>query len=163
MKTCKTCETDKPLSEFYKMGKGHAAHCKPCYNKLCTARQLKNRRENPQKWLEYDRKMRSKKDPRARKGHQLKSQFGVSIREYEVLLMIQEGGCAICGTSDPGSGKVYFSVDHDHSCCPGKKSCGKCVRGLLCGRCNFGLGLFKDDTNALKNAVNYLEKYAALH
>lgn len=27
-------------------------------------------------------------------------------------------------------------VDHDHDCCPGGWSCGRCVRGLICSECN---------------------------
>ena len=50
------------------------------------------------------------------------------------------------------------AVDHDHSCCPGKKSCGKCVRGLLCSMCNSGLAFFQDDPRRLFSAVKYLEQ-----
>lgn len=50
-------------------------------------------------------------------------------------------------------------VDHDHKCCKGKTSCGKCVRGLLCGPCNKFLGLIGDRTKALLNGVDYLDKY----
>lgn len=31
-------------------------------------------------------------------------------------------------------------IDHDHRCCPGDVSCGKCVRGIVCSRCNTGIG-----------------------
>lgn len=49
------------------------------------------------------------------------------------------------------------AVDHDHSCCPGKTSCGKCVRGLLCGNCNTILGRMRDDASALLRAAKYLQ------
>lgn len=49
-----------------------------------------------------------------------------------------------------------FVVDHDHTCCPGKRSCGRCVRGLLCNRCNRALGQFGDDIETLRRAVAYL-------
>ena len=47
-------------------------------------------------------------------------------------------------------------VDHDHGCCAGPTSCGKCVRGLLCARCNFVLGLL-EESPALLPA--YLTEY----
>jgi len=58
--------------------------------------------------------------------------------------------CAICGSYEKPS------IDHDHSCCPGEKSCGKCVRGTLCGSCNLGLGAFKDDPARIVRAAEYL-------
>ena len=64
-------------------------------------------------------------------------------------------GCQICGTTE---GTLH--VDHDHACCPGQKACcGKCVRGLLCGSCNRGLGLFRDDLQRVTAAAAYLARY----
>jgi hypothetical protein len=54
-------------------------------------------------------------------------------------------------------GNGGFHVDHDHACCPGTRSCGKCIRGMLCNRCNTGLGMFLDDPNRLRHAASYLE------
>lgn len=63
-------------------------------------------------------------------------------------------GCQICGTT-----ATTMHVDHDHACCPGQKaSCGKCVRGLLCGPCNRGIGLFRDDLTRVEAAARYLKK-----
>lgn len=72
------------------------------------------------------------------------------------LLLSQDNRCAICKTSD--SGRRKWHVDHDHSCCPGQNTCGMCVRGLLCGKCNAGLGMFKENIDSLNNAINYLQK-----
>jgi len=85
----------------------------------------------------------------------LRSKHGITAAQYDVLLAGQEGVCAICGTSEP-RGRGRFHVDHDHSCCPGKKSCGKCIRGLLCGNCNPGLGAFSDNPDLLIAAAAYL-------
>lgn len=49
------------------------------------------------------------------------------------MLQEQGGVCAIC-KQPPRRNKLH--VDHDHSCCPGKRSCGRCIRGLLCASCN---------------------------
>ena len=81
--------------------------------------------------------------------------FGLDREAFDAMLHAQGGACAICGTTDPG--KSYWNVDHDHSCCaPGSPVCGKCVRGLLCSRCNHGLGNFKDDPDRLRAAITYL-------
>lgn len=68
----------------------------------------------------------------------------------------QGGSCPMCLTHlDPMHSKTH--VDHDHSCCSGKRSCGMCVRGIVCSTCNTGLGMFKDSQAILGRAINYLE------
>jgi hypothetical protein len=69
-------------------------------------------------------------------------------------------GCAICGVMSPGGLYDTWHTDHDHKCCPDSNSCGKCVRGLLCWRCNVGLGIFSDDIDSLISASVYLLSYA---
>ncbi|WP_442807304.1 endonuclease VII domain-containing protein [Streptomyces sp. NBC_01751] len=81
--------------------------------------------------------------------------YGITAEEYDALLADQGGGCGVCGIEACTTGKA-FAVDHDHACCPGRKSCGKCIRGLLCTNCNQGLGKFKDDPKLLRNAIDYL-------
>lgn len=79
--------------------------------------------------------------------------YGIDKTQYEAMLAGQQFRCAICYET--------FSkdhVDHDHKCCPGERSCGRCVRGLLCEDCNRGLGSFHDDPVALLNAIEYLLK-----
>ena len=89
----------------------------------------------------------------------LKTRYNISPERYKQILAEQGGVCAVC--SNPPVGKQRFlAVDHDHSCCPGPKSCGKCVRGLLCQRCNTALAYFQDDENLLALAIQYLRAYA---
>lgn len=59
-------------------------------------------------------------------------------------------GCDLCGDD------TRLFIDHDHACCPGAKSCGKCVRGAICQHCNTGLGYFRDDPRILMAAIKYL-------
>ena len=78
-------------------------------------------------------------------------------------MFIEQGGrCAICGEEgDPDKRHRPLAIDHDHDCCPTNKgACGDCVRGLLCGNCNNGLGRFGDDPALLRRAIEYLEKEA---
>jgi hypothetical protein len=89
----------------------------------------------------------------------LRSNYGITPKQYADMLEAQGGVCAICGSPDPG-GKPHFAVDHDHSCCPGSRSCGRCVRGLLCAKCNNGIGMFADSPDRLRGAIAYLEEYA---
>jgi Recombination endonuclease VII len=78
--------------------------------------------------------------------------------KYDAMLVEQNGVCAICKLPDPMEGK-RLAVDHDHSCCPGRKSCGECVRGLLCSRCNHMLGHSKESEELLQRAIDYLKIY----
>src|SRR5690606_3646129 len=80
----------------------------------------------------------------------------VTPHRWAATLRAQGNSCGICGTQDPG--KRGWHTDHDHSCCPGAKSCGLCFRGLLCANCNQGLGFFKDNLNSLRAAEAYLER-----
>jgi hypothetical protein len=67
---------------------------------------------------------------RVRLGH-----YNVTKEFVHRLLEFQRGSCAICGSRNAGSKSLH--IDHDHVCCPGRRSCGDCVRGLLCSGCNW--------------------------
>ena len=71
--------------------------------------------------------------------------YDITPEQFEELNTYQKGVCWIC-KHVPSSKKLH--VDHDHRT-------GK-VRGLLCYRCNVGLGFFKDDIDRLEDAVQYL-------
>jgi hypothetical protein len=87
--------------------------------------------------------------------------FGLTPEAFDALLAAQGGRCAICGTDDPKRGNRVstWTVDHDHGCCPGKKSCGRCVRGLLCSPCNRGIGILGDDPIVAEAAAAYLWRH----
>jgi hypothetical protein len=90
---------------------------------------------------------------------QLRRRYGFTPADVAALLATQQGVCAICATPDPG-GNGTFCIDHDHSCCPGRESCGRCLRGALCHNCNRGIGCLKDSPDVLLAAVDYLRRYA---
>ena len=93
--------------------------------------------------------------------HRLK-RYGLTHETFDQMLLDQGGGCAICGSPDPKTHHGKWHVDHDHACCPSpttdSATCGECVRGLLCGPCNTGLGQFEDDPAHLEAAIRYLRK-----
>ena len=67
----------------------------------------------------------------------LKTEYHISVEKYDSLLAQHNYTCPICTKTFLKKG---FVVDHDHSCCPGIRSCGKCVRGIVCRGCNVKLG-----------------------
>ena len=85
-----------------------------------------------------------------KKSRHLWGRFRILHTDYDKMLALQDNKCAICNSSVPSEGRdsTYFNVDHDHST-------GK-VRGLLCTKCNVGLGNFKDNTDLLHKAIDYL-------
>ncbi len=109
--------------------------------------------ENRDRANAVERKRRERKrneDPQAvalqRKKWRLRSMYGMSIGDYDLLLKAQDYACAIC--FDPAEKPFDFHVDHDHDT-------GK-VRGLLCKRCNPMLGLARDSQGVLAGAIEYL-------
>jgi hypothetical protein len=81
-------------------------------------------------------------DPVARSAHRRAfrlAQYGLTEDSFVRLLEGQGNACAMC--CKPFEDGNTICVDHDHNCCAAeKRSCGECVRGLLCLRCNTGLG-----------------------
>jgi hypothetical protein len=135
---CTVCKAEKALSEFpmrktHRPGKpvSQCTACRVIYNKTY-------RKNNKERVLEIERKSR------------LKMVYGITVEQYEAMLVKQEGKCAICSTKKPGSRTKMFFIDHCHTT-------GQ-VRGLLCMRCNTGLGLFLDNQKILLNAISYLQE-----
>lgn len=80
--------------------------------------------------------------------HRLLRQYGLSLDAYESMVRAQEGRCAICRQDEPDRRRGRLAVDHDHRT--------GVVRGLLCTRCNTGLGAFGDDPEMVRTAERYL-------
>lgn len=106
-----------------------------------------------------------KRNPTAKRAQAVRRIYNLPWDKYEEMLAAQGGRCAICQRKSK-----RFHVDHDHACCPGKVSCGKCVRGLLCLMCNrVLLGSICQETRkgsdhaigVLERAITYLWKNGA--
>lgn len=78
--------------------------------------------------------------------------YNITAERY---LEMSKNGCQM-----DGCGSFYrLCVDHDHTCCSGEKSCGACVRGVLCDKHNTGIAKFDDDPEALLAAIEYLNAH----
>lgn len=74
--------------------------------------------------------------------------YGIDIEQRDALVLAQNSSCAICKDEFDDNRKLH--VDHCHAT--------EAVRGLLCSRCNQGIGLFRDDVRILLSAVAYLQQ-----
>lgn len=82
-----------------------------------------------------------------RPGRHRAERYGLSPERYEAIRAEQGEQCAICAAEQPG-GNGAWHVDHDHAT-------GE-VRGLLCLKCNAGLGQLQDSVEVLARAIAYL-------
>jgi len=100
---------------------------------------------------------RTQHDPayRQSRDHYYQSTYGITLEEYEAMLKVQGGKCAICGNKP---GKKRLAVDHDHK---EEKRVGSrlSVRGLLCRRCNEYLGHVRDDPLVGHRLTRYLDMW----
>lgn len=123
---------------------GHAEHSRSTgellhQSKLRLAR--KHRANNPEQYKAYQAYARL-------------SKYGLSKSDFEKMLSDQNGECAICQVSFCDSTHATRAcIDHCHDT--------NRVRGLLCSRCNSGIGHLKDDLRLLRSAADYLIKYGA--
>lgn len=87
------------------------------------------------------------------KRYKLRKKYGLTLADVERMWQEQGRCCAICRQAlvlSDGSRSVAVKIDHDHS--NGE------IRGLLCGHCNTGLGMFRDNPINLASAILYLDR-----
>lgn len=90
------------------------------------------------------------------KNKELVREFGITLEQYQEMLLAQRGVCAICGKPETATRRgrpLHLSVDHCHKT--------KQVRALLCGFCNKGLGKFFDNPDLLRSAATYVVEHTA--
>ncbi|MGY1735648.1 endonuclease VII domain-containing protein [Geodermatophilus sp. SYSU D00684] len=120
----------KPIDDFVRsrsQPSGRHPYCKPCHNARGKA---------------------SKEKVGGSRTHHLKRRYGITAAEADVMLVQQDGLCAICRRA------AAQHVDHDHVT--------GAVRALLCFSCNGGLGQFKVDPEVLRAAARYVLHHRAL-
>jgi hypothetical protein len=149
-KFCKGCNQEKTIDDFFfrkKNTNSYQSKCKECQYSLRKKRYWSTP-EDKRKKLARE-KMKKLVESGWTREYRMRTRFGISIEEYEKMLSEQNGGCAICGSFINNNLRKNLAVDHCHNT-------GK-VRGLLCHKCNSGIGFFDDDINLLENAISYLK------
>lgn len=138
LQRCCICYVHKKQAEF---NRGYLS-CKRCLRgrrKYAAGYREKNR----EKCREYARRYYHTHKAICRTRARL-NKYNLTDDDYSALKMIQNGLCAICMEKHP------LHIDHCHHT--------GVVRGLLCKKCNFGLGYFNDAPKNLLAAIKYLEK-----
>lgn len=148
-KICSKCKSDKDVEEFYKSSS--TGKLRPTC-KECTIRLNKESKSRRDLGLPRLRDLKPKPhgstdNPEYNSNAQIKYKYGITIEDYNKILVKQEERCAICGRHQCNFDKKLH-IDHDHKT-------GK-IRGLLCYNCNHAIGKFFDNTEYLQNAINYL-------
>jgi hypothetical protein len=131
---CKRCEKFLPHTNFgsdKSRISGKSIYCKKCRARLAK----EQRQKRPAEKSQYDRYRR----------------YGISKEKFDSMMETQENRCAICKTDKPSTAYGIFYVDHCHKT--------GAIRGLLCHKCNTGIGLLNDDPSILESAILYLQKY----
>jgi outer membrane phospholipase A len=105
--------------------------------------QQDRRKEKAKKWMDnhFDH----------RKNRGLINKYGISLNEYNQMLIQQNYSCAICNTHQ-NEMKRSLAVDHNHE--TGKN------RKLLCNKCNTAIGLLKEDIQIITSMISYLKENA---
>jgi hypothetical protein len=145
MKTCKKCGETKPFEDFKpaKANKdGLSGSCRTCYNLVWRAwyESSNNKASNAERNKKFYESPLGKQRLREKR----LARYGLDEATFALLDSRSHGLCETCK-------KVPHEViDHDHST-------GK-VRGLLCGPCNRGIGIFGDSVEKLEAAIKYLQQ-----
>lgn len=164
-KTCSRCGEIKNTNLFGKNKArydGLSVYCKSCTSGYHKEKGYAKKPENIERQRQYslaryhamseeDKKAQNSSD--SKHDQYVRRTYNVSSGWYAEQLEKQNGVCAICGLPERSDRRLC--VDHDHSCCPGDTSCGKCVRGLLCLTCNKRLAVV-ENTTWIKLAEDYL-------
>jgi hypothetical protein len=166
-RVCCACGAVKPLSEFRKQGKYRRGRCKPCLveyqrdwyerNKehaRAYAREYQNQPDRLEQRRKYNREryQRSTVVRERVRSEYLYRTFGLTLDEYNELLVKQAGKCAVCQKLCK-SGR-QLAVDHDHIT--------NRVRGLLCMNCNRAIGWLQDDPELIAAAMRYVLTHRSL-
>lgn len=140
-KVCQKCGEEKDLELFAKgsnYSDGRRGTCKKCHSNYMT----QYYKDNPDKIDKTNRGPR-----KSWRRHR------ITEEHFNEMLKIYDGKCHSCKVNEA------TNIDHDHNCCPTPRSCGKCVRGMLCHNCNSALGLLKDNRQNIIGLLEYIDMF----
>lgn len=147
VKICSKCKKERFINEFHNKGNGFIRN--DC--KYCVIEYGKKYREKHKDRIKLKKRKYQKEKPQIKYNWYLQKQYGISLKEYEEIFKLQDNSCAICKSKKVKNKQhKYLHLDHCHKT-------GK-IRGILCSRCNVGLGHFNDDIKLLYEVIRYLEK-----
>ena len=147
MKQCRKCLKKTPLTEFYRNPKNKDGHRTEC--RVCTAIYHKSLYDRDKEKLKKRTLAYQRRNPEKRFYYGMKQKYGISKKQYDELVT-HNPVCNICGKFNSNNRtKNKLCVDHYHIT-------GK-IRGLLCDKCNKGIGLLEDNVQLLEKAVEYLK------
>lgn len=149
MKKCNKCLEIKSKSDFFARNKAKnyiSPYCKKCFMEINN----KYKKANPEK-IKQIKKRESSKNKEGYRNRNLMLTYGITLSDYNNMLIKQNNECAICRTTKGTRKNGRLDVDHCHKT-------GK-VRALLCGHCNVLLSRAKDNIEILKKAIEYLKEH----
>jgi hypothetical protein len=135
--TCRVCLLARPLSD-YPINRGRPGlTCQNC---------------------------KKKPAPGAERRRMLKKHYGMSLEDWVAMYHAQTGGCAICKKRLPELEQCMTTTDQEDGWQARDWNTDHChvsglVRGILCRKCNAGLGLFLDNPGNIRRAARYLSKH----
>lgn len=159
MRTCRVCFEDKPETEFYRnrtMIDGIHSSCKLCNNSKHKSWKVANKdkvKQQRRRLYELHEKDNAKSVDRNRTYHRnwrYETKYGITYEQFLALVKKQNNCCALCGEEFIYGMNRKPQVDHDHET--------GLIRGVLCKRCNQGLGNLGDDIAGIERAARYLRK-----
>lgn len=139
VRVCKKCSVEQPEEQFRLKKKNNGKAYREWTCKSCVSARNKA----------WDKAYKEKHGrPRVDPTY---LRHGLTKEQYEAMMEQQQGICA-----NPACSNEATVIDHDHTCCPGKRSCGKCVVGLLCSGCNTAEGLLESNANKALGLAEYI-------
>lgn len=148
-KVCCECGVEKPFDEFYKDSRtkdGFTYRCGVCDRRRSKAWNAANRekkRAATRLWNAANPDKRAYRNRKHKYGHCIN--FEETMKRYDKVT-----NCECCGIVFTNTGNQIKCIDHSDDL----------IRGIICNKCNRGLGFLGDNLEGVKNAANYLERAA---